>query len=55
MKTSTLKNKFFSKRLKIKRNTVKIEADFYMYSMRSFGYLGQLVIIHIFVNLYCLF
>ena len=28
MSKRTLKNKFFSKRLKIKQNTAKIEADF---------------------------
>ena len=31
MSKSTLKNKFFSKRLKIKQNTAKIEAEFWMY------------------------
>ena len=31
MSKSTLKNGFFSKRLKMKQNTLKIEAHFYMY------------------------
>ena len=31
MSKSTLKDRLFSKQLKIKQNTVKIEADFLMY------------------------
>ena len=30
MSKSTLKNRLFSKRLEIKQNTAKIEADFWM-------------------------
>ena len=31
MSKSTLKNRFFSKELKIKQNAAKIAAEFYMY------------------------
>ena len=31
MRKSTLKNRFFSKELKIKQNAAKIAAEFYMY------------------------